>query len=348
MKIALLNFNRSGLFHYAFSLARALAENGGRILFVTSKYNDLSLLSSHQNLSVIALDAPHQKYVQFIIKSLNPCAHRMFRTAIRKFQPDAILINDVYPWYLFHSRFLSRYPVFFIEHDPALHEGEKKAFLIHRVQRTLRKISRQVIHHNNDLPHGAFDLFCRFQTGRLPEKNTALFFGRILPYKGLDLLIQAIEDIPEIKLLIAGEGDISSYLPLMKHPERYEIVNRYISEKEVPKFFERSQLVVLPYRSATQSGIIPIAYSLSRPVIATAVGLLPSVVKDGETGFLIEPNDLHALRNTLQDALQYPEKLLEMGKNAKRFADQYLGFPMIAKKIQAIVQESLDSSPFQV
>lgn len=339
MNIAVLNFNRSGLFQYAFCLAHAFAKQDHRVLFVTSNKNDLSLLPQHPNLTLLVLDAPHQNYIQFIIKSLNLKTHHRFCSAIQAFQPDAILINDVYPWYLLHARFLAQYRVVFLEHDEQLHEGEKNAWLITRVQRSLRRISQKVIHHSQDLPHAVFPFYSAFQTGRFQEKNTALFFGRILPYKGLDLLIHAVEEIPDIKLLIAGEGDISPYLPLMKHPERYEVTNRYIPEREVPEFFERSHIVVLPYRSATQSGVIPIAYALARPVIATRVGLLPSVVKEGETGFLIPPNDPMALQEALRNAFRDHEKLVEMGKNAKQFAEQYLDFVVMAKKLQAMIRD---------
>ncbi len=126
-----------------------------------------------------------------------------------------------------------------------------------------------------------------------PDKKTILFFGLIRDYKGLDLLIDAVSLLDEsYQLLIAGEtyGSFDKYDELIKkanHPERIKVYNRYISDSEVPLFFSASNVCVLPYRSATQSGITSIAYHFELPLIATKTGGLGESIEKPGVGLMI-------------------------------------------------------------
>ncbi|MBQ7575248.1 MAG: glycosyltransferase [Bacteroidales bacterium] len=121
-----------------------------------------------------------------------------------------------------------------------------------------------------------------------PDRRTLLFFGLIRDYKGLDLLIDAMPLLPEdCQLVIAGEsyGSFEKYeAQIADSPsrERIKVFNRYIGDEEVPAFFSAADLCVLPYKSATQSGITAISTHFGVPVVATPVGGLPQSV--GETG----------------------------------------------------------------
>ena len=95
------------------------------------------------------------------------------------------------------------------------------------------------------------------------------------------------------------EGNKQDYLDLIEQtgipPEALSIVDGYLPDREVEPYFAACDLVVLPYESATQSGIVQIAYGFEKPVVATAVGGLPEVVLDGVTGFVTPPQDDEAL-----------------------------------------------------
>lgn len=130
-----------------------------------------------------------------------------------------------------------------------------------------------------------------------PNKKWLLFFGFIRDYKGLDILIQAMKKLPEeFGLIIAGEvyGSFDKYETLIEEldlGERIALFTRYIRDEEVPRFFSASEACILPYKSATQSGIISIAFHFQLPVIATREGGLSEYIHEGETGCLIdEPN----------------------------------------------------------
>ncbi len=127
-----------------------------------------------------------------------------------------------------------------------------------------------------------------------PQKKTLLFFGLIREYKGLDILIEAFSKLDEsYQLLIAGEtyGSFDLYRDLIdKSPnrERIHLFNRFIEDSEVAKYFCASDLCVLPYRSATQSGISSISYHFDLPMVTTAVGGLKEMIGDSGTGIVTE------------------------------------------------------------
>jgi D-inositol-3-phosphate glycosyltransferase len=136
-----------------------------------------------------------------------------------------------------------------------------------------------------------------------PADKYVLFFGLIRKYKGLDLLIEAFAD-PRfrnsgIKLIVAGEyySDEEEYVNLIKeHKLEEEIiqVNKFIPNSEVADFFNASDLVVQPYKSATQSGVTQIAYHFNKPMIVTDVGGLAEMCPDGKVGFVV-PTDPQAI-----------------------------------------------------
>jgi glycosyltransferase involved in cell wall biosynthesis len=133
----------------------------------------------------------------------------------------------------------------------------------------------------------------------LPEdKKYLLFFGFIRKYKGLDLLLGAMADDrlrqEEIHLIIAGEyyGDREFYESIIAKnnlQDRVHLFTDFIPNEEVPVYFSAADIVILPYRSATNSGITQVAYYFEKPMIATNVGGLPDAVPHGEAGLVCAP-----------------------------------------------------------
>ena len=164
------------------------------------------------------------------------------------------------------------------------------------------------------------------------EENVMLFFGFVREYKGLKHLINAMpivkEKIPNIKLLIVGDfgNDKQQYLDLMAENKVENVISiyeGYIPDKEVEKYFAACDLVVLPYESATQSGIVQIAYGFEKPVIVTNVGGLPDVVTDGRTGYVVEAGNATAIADAVVDFFekQKAEKFSEgVREEAYRFS----------------------------
>ena len=126
-----------------------------------------------------------------------------------------------------------------------------------------------------------------------PSKKTILFFGIIRDYKGLDVLIEAFSMLSsEYQLVIAGEcyGSFEKYetqIKSLKIADCCHVFNRYISDHEVAAFFSAADVCILPYKSATQSGITAISHHFCVPLIATNVGGLKEPIQDGENGMIV-------------------------------------------------------------
>lgn len=138
------------------------------------------------------------------------------------------------------------------------------------------------------------------------EGKVILFFGLVRKYKGLMDLIDALALVRDKNLtcLVAGEfydkkARYASRIGELGLGARVHLTDRYVPNEEVELYFAAADVVVLPYRSATQSGIAQIAYRFGRPVIATSVGGLPESIDDGRTGLLVPARDLQALAQAI-------------------------------------------------
>jgi glycosyltransferase involved in cell wall biosynthesis len=183
------------------------------------------------------------------------------------------------------------------------------------------------------VPHGDYAFFTRFAKPGITETPTVLFFGRILPYKGLPYLLEAAPAIaravPRARIVIAGEGDFTVYADAARACPNVQVLNQFIREEQVAELFQQCRVVVLPYVEASQTGIIPIAYSFRKPVVATRVGSIPEVVEDGITGYLVPPRDSAKLAEAVVRLLQDSPQRHEMGENAHRKMRDMLGWDKI-------------------
>ena len=189
-------------------------------------------------------------------------------------------------------------------------------------------------------PHPMFENFgavaerteaCR-KIGISAEDKYTLFFGLIRDYKGLDLLLKAwAQWKPEgRRLLIAGEFYASreKYISLIEQlglEDRVVLHDRFIADEDVRYYFSAADALVLPYRTATQSGVTQIAYNFSLPMIVTRVGGLPEIVPDGRVGLVCEP-EVETIAQALRE-LYAGEKLQTFKEN---FADERKRFSWAA------------------
>lgn len=156
------------------------------------------------------------------------------------------------------------------------------------------------------------------------EERYMLFFGLIREYKGLDLLLQAMAQLPEeiggkrVKLVVAGEFYVNEqkYKDMEKSlglEGRIVWHSRFIPDEQVRHYFNAADIVVQPYKSATQSGITQIAYHFERPMLVTAVGGLPEIVPDGKVGYAVNPEP-SAIASALRDFYEnFDEKRFAAG-----------------------------------
>ncbi len=156
------------------------------------------------------------------------------------------------------------------------------------------------------VPHPVYEIF----GNRIPKKEAReklkisdekviLFFGYVRAYKGLHTMIDAMKEVKKslrVKLLVVGEfyDDEEKYrwhISDTQVRDVIDVVSDYVPNEKVGEYFSAADVVILPYLSATQSGIAQIAYNFDKPVIATNVGGLAEVVVDGVSGLIVPPND---------------------------------------------------------
>jgi len=129
--------------------------------------------------------------------------------------------------------------------------------------------------------------------------NYMLFFGIVRKYKGLDILLNAFADKTlndgKVKLIVAGEfyDDDTEYLNIIKNHNLQDSVilhNKFIPDNEVVNYFCGADIIVQPYRNATQSGVTQIAYHFNKPMLVTDVGGLKEIVPNNKVGYVVQPN----------------------------------------------------------
>lgn len=163
-------------------------------------------------------------------------------------------------------------------------------------------------------------------------KNTIGFIGAISPYKRLDILVDAFENLStrNIKLVIAGKGNID--MDLLKRivaNDNIELINRYIEDYEFPDLINMWDFIVLPYNSATQSGIIPLAFAFGKTVVATNVGALSEQIPE-KTGILTDVTS-SAVANAIDYLYKNPILIKEYGENALIYSETELSWTKSAE-----------------
>ncbi|MGH2575151.1 MAG: glycosyltransferase [Ignavibacteria bacterium] len=306
---------------------------------------------------VLKNDVNKDMKAETVLDSLNPLTYRKTAKKIIHFNPDLVLISYWMPFFALSlgsvARFLKKrgYKVISILHNVIPHEGRIGDKLLTRFflkqndgYAVLNKFSEadlvKFIPHANYIvhPHPVYNHYgnklelneARQKLNIPLNKKVVLFFGLIRNYKGLDLLIEALIYLKmkdEYCLIIAGEpyGDFKKYQNIIDAhflQNKIQLHLKYIPDKEVPLYFSAADVCVLPYKSATQSGITGIAYHFDLPVIVTDVGGLKDTVEDNKTGLIIpEPSAEH-----VGQALQryFDEKLkTKFQSNIKNYKFSY-------------------------
>lgn len=261
--------------------------------------------------------------------------------ALSLYDYDLVHFNGMDATILLINSFLKHKKKVFTIHDVKLHSGEGDRKIVNvpeKIVKWLIKSKHQIIVQNKTdyneilkkfphkkdkisfIPFKCLNIFKNFLNVDLPAKESdILFFGRMSPYKGLRYLVSAIEivkkTVPDVKVMIAGGGNISKELPVEKLNNNFIVHNRYISNEEIAGYVANTKIVVCPYTDATQSGVVMTAFAFGKPVIATSVGGFTDVINHNETGLLVPPRDSKKLAEAILYLLSDDKKIKEMSKN---------------------------------
>jgi glycosyltransferase involved in cell wall biosynthesis len=283
--------------------------------------------------------------------SFQPFALRRSLHAIRAARPDVVHFTGPHLWNLPLMVALTRrdIPLVHTLHDLHPHVGEGYGRLLHWWNEQIARTATQILVHGRcyreELLERGVDpsrliytplthLFTSYAQEQalmqslppLRYEPWGLFFARLEPYKGLNVLVEAAGRIKHhtkasTDLIIAGRGKLED-LVREPVPANIEVRNRFIGDEEAVNLFSRCGVVVLPYIEASQSALVAAAYFFQKPVVVSRVGALPEYVDDGETGWVVPPNDSQALAQTLQMALSDPARLARMGMSGRAWYER--------------------------
>lgn len=273
-------------------------------------------------------DGHAEEGTEYLLDSRNPFTWARAVQRTTALRPNLVLI----PWWTFFLGPMSSYiasrlrrkglQVAFLCHNVLDHEEAawKRALTARALKQGCRFIAHSPIEgarigrligasEVTVHPHPVYAQFPLIEKRLAPRAGLELlFYGFVRPYKGLDVLVEAMGILKEddVFLTIAGEfweGErrIRARIASLQIQEKVEVRGHYHREEETAGLFTRADVIVLPYRSATSSGVVPLAYHYDRPVIVTAVGSLPEVVRDGETGCVVPPSDPNALAAAIRN-----------------------------------------------
>lgn len=313
---------RGGIAQFGAMLYRAL-EKDHDLLALTFKRQYPNVLFPGSSQFVKEEDNADPIPTKRVLDSVNPITFRRTAKNIDQFEPDLIITQY---WMTFfgpalggvHKAVKSKAKKLAILHNVTPHE--KRFFDAPANRYFLKKndgfvvmsdvVQKDLLAIKPDakflrIDHPVYNQFgARLQRdvalrtlGLETNQKYLLFFGFIRDYKGLDILLEALRKLdPSYHVLVAGEayGSFDKYAEFIhdnKLGKRVHVFNTYISDEEVKTYFSAADVCMLPYKSATQSGITAISHHFELPIIATDVGGLKESIVDGETGLVVNnPN----------------------------------------------------------
>lgn len=351
---------RGGIAKYCYSLAQELEKRHDLLLLsYRRQYPELLYGKKSQKDPAVDQDRVRMEFrnLSYDIDSALPVSWLRTAKRIADFNPDIV----IFPWwvaywapmYLYLTRSLEKrgIRVLFLCINVFEHEdnpvkkfltkailGRVHNFIVHSEQekRELQELNHKATVKKHLLPLFEYD-------AELPPRHEhalqLLFFGFVRPYKGLDVLLKAVGILKgwDISLKIVGEfwNDRQTYLTLINDlgiAAKVEIINRYVPDDEMSRFFTSTDLVVLPYRRSITSGVIATAYGFKKPVLATDVGGFNEVIQEGFTGKIVAPDDPKALSEGILWFIA--NRQIDFAGNIASFAKQKMSWSSLADMIE--------------
>jgi glycosyltransferase involved in cell wall biosynthesis len=197
------------------------------------------------------------------------------------------------------------------------------------------------------IPHGAFEHLTRQQDERpLPPELAAvegpvvLCFGVVRPYKGVDVLVDAFRSIEGAELWVVGRP-LGVSLERLGAPPSVRFVPRYVSDRELPAFFRRADVLVLPHRTVDVSGVLFAGLAFGKPMVLSDVGGFHELVEEHGAGRLVPPGDAGALAEAIGELLADPAERDRLGERAREAAAGPYAWDSIAERTLAVYREVL-------
>jgi glycosyltransferase involved in cell wall biosynthesis len=197
------------------------------------------------------------------------------------------------------------------------------------------------------IPHGAFEHLTR-QPGERPlppelaavEGPVVLCFGVVRPYKGVDVLVEAFRSVAGAELWVVGRP-LGVSLQALNAPAAVRFVPRYVSDAELPAFFRRADLLVLPHRTVDVSGVLFAGLAFGKPMVLSDVGGFRELVEDHGAGRLVPPGDPSALAEAIGELLADGEERERLAERARAAAAGPYSWDTVAERTLRVYEEVL-------
>jgi glycosyltransferase involved in cell wall biosynthesis len=321
---------RGGIAHFTEKMYRGLCTLGHTVDVVTFRRQyPRFVFPGHSQFEPPEVAAPF--VAERLIDTLNPLSWRHTAASVAARRPDVVVVSYWMPFFAAAFASIARrlrrqnIPVLAILHNVLPHERHPGDRWLSRhflsacdgcvvmsaaVEADVRALNTKAPLERID--HPVYDLFgpivprdeARRRLAVPSEADVLLFFGFVRRYKGLDVLLESLPQVlrhrPSVLLIVAGEcyEDLSEMQAFVRSHGLEDHVRfdvRYIPGEAVADYFAAADVVVQPYRSATQSGVAQIAFHYERPLIVTDVGGLAEVVPHEQVGYVVPPEDPAAL-----------------------------------------------------
>ncbi|MGB9082740.1 MAG: glycosyltransferase family 4 protein [Desulfuromonadaceae bacterium] len=351
---------RGGIAKYCYSLAQELEKRHDLLLlsykrqypeFLYGKKNQIDPNICREDI------ATGFKRLSYDIDSASILSWRATTDKIAAFAPDLVIL----PWwvaywapmyaYLISSLKKKGIKVVFIcinvfEHEDTALKKSVAKFILSRAdsiivhseqeQRSLLEFNPKAAVKKHLLPLFEYDIGAAFKPD---TKFHLLFFGFVRPYKGLDVLLNAIGILKDydLSLEIVGEfwNNKNEYIKRIKElgiSSKVTIVDTYVPDNQMSQYFSRADLIVLPYRKTITSGVIATAYGFKKPVLATNVGGFYEVIQDGCTGKMVTPDDPQSFADGILWFLA--NRQIDFAENISTFTAQHMSWGSLVDTIE--------------
>jgi len=352
---------RSGIARHTTALARALQSKPGvRVKVVSFSRQYPAALFPGESDRASDTRLPADLDLDMSLDSLNPLSWARAVETVRQFRPQLVLapawtffLAPCFAWVL---RQLRRHGcrVVALVHNVADHDAnllrkrlsswqlhQADAYLTH-TRELAAEIARMVPGAQIEVfPHPVFEY--PQPSGSLPRRAELelLMFGIVRAYKGLDVLLRslALSQRPSVKLSVVGElwpdaGDVRRLAADLGIEHKLELALHYVPDAEAAEYFARADVVMLPYRSVTGSGVLPLAFYYGKPVAASRLPGFAELVREGETGWLLPPGDAEAWADAIdRDLSAEAARAMSSGIQAARQRLSFDGFAELVLRL---------------
>lgn len=349
--------------------ATGIAHMTGQLTDALASYCDPTLICAtslgkyvHSNARVIEVDFPSHKYYPSFFTKMAKIVSQ-----VRREKPDIVHFIDVAPAVTPFQIMLRSFPIIQVWHNVTDHPGDKNRFsgiyrnicprivdaiILHgeKLKSDFIAIKPEAAPKLRVLPHGTTKLFSGVEDTDYEqfEEDIVLLFGRINKYKGVDIFLKAAqaihEQMPHVKFILAGKGDLTAYSDLIAVTKDYvEIHNYMIPDETIPELFKRTKVISMPYIEGSASGVLAMSHGFGKPAVITNVGSFEEYVEDGKTGLIVPAGNHIALAEATMKLLKDDDLRNKIKHNIRIKVDQELSYDCVARKLLGIYEEVIQN-----